>query len=152
METLKIKIPKGFEVESFDTATGELKFKEKSKDIRDQIKTFSDVLKHLDIDADDFEDRIEDMTDDEAAYVKVKLIVRVLNQGWTPDWSNTSEYKYYPWFDMGSPSGVGFSSDVVAYWITSSPCGSRLCFKSRELAVHAGKTFEEIYQEYFVMG
>jgi len=151
METLKIKIPKGFEVESFDTTTGEIKFKETPKDIRDRIKTFDDVLDHLDIDQDDFEDRIEDMTQDEAAYVKVKLIARVLNEGWIPDWTNSSEYKYYPWFKMGSPSGVGFSFVVNGDWTTDSNCGSRLCFKSRDLAIHAGKTFENIYKDFFTL-
>ena len=151
MDILKIKIPKGFEVESFDAATGEIKFKEKSKDIRDHIKSFNDVLGYLDIDPEDFEERIEDMEDDEAAYVKVKLIARVLNEGWTPDWTNSSEYKYYPWFKMSSPSGVGFSFLDDDFWNTHSLCGSRLCFKSRDLAIHAGKTFENIYKDFFTL-
>lgn len=151
MQTLRIEIPKGHEVESFDKSTGVIKFKETPKDITERIKTFTDVLEHLNIDEDDFVDRIEDMTEDEAAYVKIKLIVRTLNEGWVPDWSNSNQYKYYPWFRMGSSSGVGFSFYVDGNGDTISNCGSRLCFKSRELAVYAGEQFENIYKDYLTL-
>ena len=153
MQTLEIDIPKGHEVESFDfnKSKAVIKFKETPKDIKERIKTFMDVLEHLNIDEDDFVERIEDMTEDEAAYVKIKLIVRTLNEGWVPDWSNSSQYKYYPWFHMGSSSGVGFSFLVDDRWVTHSNCGSRLCFISREAAIYAGEQFESLYKEYFVM-
>ena len=151
MKTLKIEIPKGFEIDSFDVKTGEIKFKEAPKDIKEKIKTFSDVLNHLGIDEEDFEDENKNLSPDEVAYRKVKLIVNALNDGWNPDWTDSSQYKYSPWFKMGSSSGSGFSYDVYGYWYTGSYVGSRLCFKSRELAEYAGKQFTEIYKEFMTI-
>ncbi|MGE8528472.1 hypothetical protein [Chryseobacterium rhizosphaerae] len=151
METLKIQIPEGFQVESFDKVTGEVKLSPKPKNIMEVIKTFSDVLNHLKIDEDWFEENNVGLSDDEIAYRQVKLIVKVLNEGWVPDWTNSNETKYYPWFKMGSSSGSGFSYHVYDYWGSFSYVGSRLCFKSRELAEYAGEQFTEIYKKYMTI-
>lgn len=151
MQTLKIEIPKGFEIANFDTTTGTVSFKEKPKNIKEVIKTFEDVLKYFDIDEDDFNEGNEDLEVDEIAYRQIKLIVKALNEGWTPDWTNSNEYKYFPWFKMGSSSGSGFSYRVFDYWNSASVVGSRLCFKSRELAEYAGKQFTEIYKQYMTI-
>lgn len=151
METLKIEIPKGYEIAKFDTATGVVSFKEKPKNIKERIKDFSDVLEVLGIDTDDFEDGVEGLEEDEVAYRQIKLIVKALNEGWIPDWTNSSEAKYFPWFKMGSSSGSGFSYLDCDYWATFAGVGSRLCFKSRELAEYAGKQFTEIYKKYMTI-
>src|SRR5690606_6367325 len=91
------------------------------------------------------------------AHYKLCIIAEAINkiendgQHWTPDWTKSREYKYYPWFIMGSPSGVGFSFYDLGLWLTRSTCGSRLCFISREAAIYAGEQFEGLYKEYFVM-
>lgn len=151
MNTLKIEIPKGFEIEKFDTNTGVVSFKEKPKDIKERVKSFSDVLEVLGIDEDDFEISNDDLEEDEIAYRQIKLIVKALNDGWVPDWTNTNQYKYAPWFNMGSSSGVGFSCYGYVSWSAVSGVGSRLCFKSRELAEYAGKQFTEIYKKYMTV-
>jgi hypothetical protein len=151
METLKIEIPKGYEIEKFDTTTGVVSFKEKPKNIKERIKDFSDVLEVLGIDADDFEEVNEGLEEDEIAYRQIKLIVKALNEGWNPDWSNSNETKYFPWFRMGSSSGSGFSYGGCDHWVTLSYVGSRLCFKSRDLAEYAGKQFTEIYKNYMTI-
>lgn len=151
METLKIEIPKGFEIEKFDTTTGVVSFKEKPKDIKERIKTFSDVLNYHGIHEDDFEEGNEELEADEIAYRQVKLIVKALNEGWLPDWTNSGQSKYFPWFNMGSSSGSGFSCNVYDDWYTYSHVGSRLCFKTRELAEYAGKQFKEIYKQYMTI-
>lgn len=75
-----------------------------SQKITDRIKTFEDACKEIGeppatiLHCDD--------TTDEAAYKKLKVIVNALNEGWKPDWNNTSEYKYYPWFEY--KKGIGF--------------------------------------------
>ncbi|ASK29690.1 hypothetical protein CEY12_06035 [Chryseobacterium sp. T16E-39] len=151
METLKIEIPKGFEIEKFDTTTGVVSFKEKPKDIKERIKSFSEVLNILEIDEDDFDEENEDLSADEVAYRQIKLIVKALNEGWIPDWTNSKQYKYFPWFNMGSSSGSGFSYGGYGGWNARSAVGSRLCFKSRELAEYAGKQFTEIYKQYMTI-
>ncbi|WP_407497459.1 hypothetical protein [Elizabethkingia meningoseptica] len=149
--TLKIEIPAGYEVDKFDPSTGEIKFREKPKDIKERIKTFADVLNYFGINETYFNEQNEDLESDEVAYRKVKLIVKALNEGWTPDWSDSDQYKYFPWFNMGSSSGAGFSCGDFDLWFTSSNVGSRLCFKNRDLAKYAGQQFESIYKEFMTI-
>ena len=85
------------------------------------------------------------------AHYKLMVITEALNEGWTPNWDDWEERKYYPWFDMRSSASGGLSFDVCDYWSTTSLVGSRLCFKNRELAEYAGKEFVELYKEYFVL-
>ena len=80
----------------------------------------------------------------------MKLLTKSLNEGWEPDWDNSSERKYFPWFNMSS-SGSGFSFCVCDDWGTHSSVGSRLCFKSSELAKYAGTQFTDIYKEYMLI-
>ena len=152
METLKIQVPEGFQIDSFDKSTGEIKFAPKPKDIKEIIKHFDDVLLYHDISSDQFKKQCGGLTDDEIAYKKLKLIVSALNEAWIPDWQNDDQWKYYPWFDMdGSSSSGRFSfcdsDDRDSY----SHCGSRLCFKTRDLCEYAAKTFIDIYREFFII-
>lgn len=151
MQTLKINIPKGFVIDKFDETTGEVSFKPTPKVVTERIKTFEDVLLENNTDQTHFDDECEGLTADEIAYKKIKLIAKALNEGWTPDWTNSNETKYHPYFEMGSSSGVGVSCDVYAYWASDSLVGSRLCYKSRDLAIYAGKQFTEIYKEFLTL-
>jgi hypothetical protein len=120
-------------------------------DVKARIKTFDDVLAELQITPRDFAQQCTGLSADEIAYRKVKYIVQVFNEGWTPDWSNSNEYKYVPYFKMGSPPGGGFSCGACGFWGTASNVGSRLCFKSSDLAKHAGKLFETIYKDFLTL-
>jgi hypothetical protein len=80
------------------------------------------------------------------AHYRLVIIARALNGNWKPDWTNWDQNKYYPWFAF---RGGQFVFHVVRYVFTSSPLGSRLCFRTRELAEYAGKQFEDLYHEYF---
>ncbi len=150
MSTLKINIPEGFKIKSFNEKTGEVSFEPIPKDIKERITTFTDVLKHHNIIARDFAHQCDKLSDDEVAYRKIKLITEALNEGWTPDWTDGTN-KYWPWFKMGSASGVGFSYHGYGRWYSFSLVGSRLCFKSRELAVYAGEQFEDIYKDFLTI-
>jgi hypothetical protein len=122
------------------------------KDIKDRIKNFDDVLENNGISREDFETSCKGLEPDEVAYRMAKLVCITFNEGWLPDWTSSNEYKYFPWFTMVSSSGVGFSDDGFGDWFTYSGVGSRLCFKSADLAKHAGKLFEqEIYKPLFTI-
>jgi hypothetical protein len=45
-------------------------------------------------------------------------------------------------------SGFGFSGTYFNYDVTGTTVGSRLCFESEEKAVHAGKTFIKLFEEF----
>lgn len=80
------------------------------------------------------------------SYAKLIIIARALNEGWTPDWPDHGQYKYYPWFTH--KSGFGLSYRDYGRWCSHAGLGSRLCFKSSELAQYAGQQFESIYKDF----
>ncbi|UOY07740.1 hypothetical protein L0P88_04115 [Muricauda sp. SCSIO 64092] len=121
------------------------------KDIKERIKSFDDVLEYHQLDKQEFEVECAALSKDEVAYRKLKLIVKALNEGWTPDWGNSNQYKYQPWFNMGGSSGSGFAYLGYGIWHSYSYVGSRLCFKSRELARYAGEQFTDIYKDFFII-
>lgn len=156
MSTQTLQITKANARKLFPTASGEFKqmlidtFGEEffSMKITDRIKTFKDACDALGLDPDNC---IQDATGTDGgalqAYAMMFIIARALNEGWQPNWDNSSEYKYYPWFDMRS--GVGFSGSGYDDSAAGTDVGSRLCFKSSELAIYAGKQFADIYKAMF---
>ena len=149
MQTLTIPIPQGYEIDSLDKATGVVKLKEKPKKLTERIKTVDDLLAANSLTRDQFNQSCIGLSDDEVAYRIIKMLARTLNEGWIPDWSNSSEYKYYPWFEMRGSSGFRF--DDCDNWASHSYVGSRLCFKTRELAEHAAKHFTPEYERLMVI-
>lgn len=91
------------------------------------------------------------------AYFKLIIIAEALNEGWAPDWKDHDQLKYYPWFYMDNENkntspGVGFSYHVCGYvGLSASGVGSRLCFKTEDLAEYAGQQFTELYKEYMFL-
>jgi hypothetical protein len=89
------------------------------------------------------------------AHAQLIIIAQALNEGWKPNWNDTDQWKYYPWFEIQAsedkPSGFGFSGTGYDFWLSRAGVGSRLCFKSRSLAIYAGKQFAELYKQYFLL-
>ena len=111
------------------------------------IKTFEDACKALDIDPDAVCCDVD--TSDEVAYKMLKVIVLAINNGWKPDWSNTNQRKWYPWFNLSS--GFGFDASDYVYDYSITYVGSRLCFESEEKSDYAGKQFLEIYRQFMTI-
>lgn len=118
-----------------------------TRNIMQRVTTFEEACAVLNLTiSDQFND---DDTVDEAAYKKLKIVARALNEGWKPDWSDSNQYKYFPYFEY--KAGFGFSYSSCVTWYTCALVGSRLSFKSRELAEYAGKQFESIYNDYLTI-
>ena len=83
------------------------------------------------------------------AFYKLTIIIRALNEGWEPNWKNWDEYKYFNYFFVRSGSGFVYSD--AGYTDTAALFGSRLCFKSRELAEYALSQFKELYLQYLLI-
>lgn len=83
------------------------------------------------------------------AFAKLSLIRKVLNEGWEPNWENSKELEYYAWFNMSS--GVGLSYYDYGYACSSTHVGSRLVFKTKDLAEYAAKQFKDLYQDLMVL-
>lgn len=121
--------------------------KKENKKITELVKTFEDARKLTGRpDVPDFSNLPTDMRKHFEAQYKMIVIAEALNEGWIPDWDNYNEYKYYPWFEM-SPSSFAF--DVSDYGTADAIAGSgsRLKFRTRELANYAAEQFIDIWKD-----
>lgn len=152
--------------------------------ITERVKTFEDamavlgenhplVIQYKEI-YDNFLEEGGDGVKDIVAYIKLRIIVAVLNEGWQPTFSD-DEYRYYPWFVFytkeeldamdeeersrvlgrsyyyaGAGAGVAYSYSNNASSVSSTGRGGRLCFKNRELAEYAGQQFLAIYADFHI--
>lgn len=122
-----------------------------------KIKTFEDACKALGIKATLPVVKGLPEKHQEAIIANYKLvtIAEALNEGWKPNWNDSNEWKWNPWFDVNAsakkPSGSGLSFVDGGGWDTHAGVGSRLCFKSRELAEYAGKTFKKLYEQSYLL-
>ena len=152
-KTLQIQIPKGFKIEDFDINSGIIKFTTES--IIERIKSIDDAINELGEDDEDVKALrvIENLSIPKHIISQLQsiIIAKALNEVWVPDWNDSSQYKYFPYFDMESSSAGGFVCNDYGSRGTYAAVGSRLCFKSRELAEYAGKQFKGIYEEYYVI-
>ena len=139
METLKIEIPEGYMIDSFDKVSGQVKFKAKPKDVLERIKTIPDALRELGEQDEQVIIYRKLLTQFDASchivnYQLAVVIIRALNEKREPDWDDSSKVKYSLWFIMASS---GFRSDGFGAWRSGSNVGSRLCFMEKRLGLHA---------------
>lgn len=113
---------------------------------------------------------------DEIAYFKLKVITKALNEGWKPKFDG-NEVRYYPWFWIytkkeyealnaedkkecrvvgrsyyyaNASGGVAYASAYDASSYSHANYGSRLAFKTRELAEYCGKQFLDLWMDFLV--
>lgn len=117
--------------------------------ITDRVKSFEDACQVLGISTNVPEVKGLPRKHQKAIIANYKLIViaEALNEGWKPNWQDSDEYKYYPWFDMSNPAGVGYSNTGGTASLTDAYVGSRLCLKNRELAIYFGQTFTDLFND-----
>lgn len=80
-------------------------------------------------------------------YAMLRIIAKSLRGNWNPDWTNSNENKWYPWFQYKRASSgfVVVDTDYVcAHALTY--VGSRLCFPTSELAKYFGEQFIELHR------
>jgi hypothetical protein len=127
--------------------------KKSEKHVTERIKTFDDACEALGLDM--VQIGVLGMAMDMesiTAYLKLIIIIRALNEGWKPDWNDTEQPKYFPWFRFSSSNaGLAFSNTNLSPSFALTSFGSRLCFKSPRLAKYAGKQFIEIYLDYLLI-
>ena len=167
MRKVEIEIPDG-KIAKWVNGVLTLVDDEKPQNVMERIKTFEDAVVELsnramngDKDAGKLLDEWKIIiftanSKDLLAYLKLRIITSALNEGWKPEFEET-ERRYYPWFKLktsrgggsaGASCGLVCASAGGASSYSYAYCGSRLAFKSKELAEYAGKRFVEIYEEY----
>jgi hypothetical protein len=116
------------------------------------IKTFEDACAKENIDPQQLPDVSgipEEFAKPIVANYKLLIIFKAINNGWRPDWSKSSQGKYYPWYRVLS-SGFGFSASLYLCVGTATTVGSRLCTDTSEKALYVAEQFQEEYKEYFL--
>lgn len=73
-----------------------------TKPITERCKTFEDAARLVGVDADEIDQTCALLPKHAAAYVKLCVIARALNEGWKPAFIK-DEYRYYPWFALYWP-------------------------------------------------
>lgn len=158
MKTLQISEQKAREL--YKSGSGELRsiLEESfgkdffSQKITDRVKTYEDACRELSMNPLDENKLMKlGLTKHDIAYQKLVTIAKSLNEGWVPDVCDNSVYRWYPWFvTNGSPSsfafGVSYCGNANAY----AGCGSRLCFKNKELSEYCGKQFIELWKQFIL--
>jgi hypothetical protein len=76
-------------------------------------------------------------------YAEALLIAEAINDGWIPDWNNSNQPKFSPWFEMRDTPGFGFSGTHCFFTFTLTGTGSRLCFQTETKTKHFGMKFHE---------
>ena len=123
--------------------------------IMDRIKTFEDALALADEKTrEEYLKSVEGFnTPDEIAYKKLKLITKVVNEGWVADYKNPLQHKYF--LCGGTLYNGALAGLLCAYCDFSSGAsyvtvGSRLNFKSREIAEYMGRQFVDLWNDYLL--
>lgn len=147
----------------------------------ERVKTYEDAVLELGNDhplveaASSAEWRFTNSEDkDIIAYLKLRVIVAALNDGWKPQFV-PGELRWYPWYELISKDeydamsedekqerrcvvrsndnapaygGLVFSHAIFASSYSAASDGSRLAFKSEALAEYAGKQFAELFANF----
>ena len=84
-----------------------------------KIKTFEDACKALNLDPEQVLPIVSGVPEKHqkaiVSHAKLVIIAEALNEGWQPDWNDSGEWKYYPWFRMSSGSGLAYYGCVSHY-------------------------------------
>ena len=127
------------------------------EEITDRVKTYEDACKVLGVEPINEQNaKAQGFRSDEIARRKLETIAAALNEGWKPDWNNTDQYKYYPYFYIqenakgkGS-AGLSFASTYNAASNAYADIGSRLCFYASRLARYASNQFTDLYEQILI--
>lgn len=172
---ISIEVPEGKKVEWVNNVLTLVD--DKPKDIMERIKTFEDALNELGRNHPFVcqYNNIDDVDSDLSAYLKLRIIVAALNEGWTPKFTE-DECRYYPFFylytkdevermdedekknlvafgglaNYGTNCGLGYVRSIRAFPHSYANSGSRLALKTRELAEYCGKQFKELWFDFCV--
>ena len=79
------------------------------------------------------------------AFDKLVIIIKVLNNGWYPNWEDETEIKWVNYFQMKG----GFSYWYTDNYLTYATVPSALCLKSEELAKYMIEHYLYLYKDLY---
>jgi len=116
------------------------------------IKTVEEIfaLENLDVNAITITGVPERHIEAVKALAKLFVVVDHHNPEFQPDYTDYSQDKFEPIFNMGSPAGVGFSYFDCASWYSDSVVGARLVSESRKTTKLIAENYPELYEKFMV--
>lgn len=153
--------------------------KKDERPVTERIKTLEDAMEALGAGNRLVEeyiavrDKLQTDEGDLIAYLKLRIAVAALNEGWEPEFTE-NEKRWYPWQYLWTAkelkekdeewkkerasmpvddyvteyAGFAFAISHSAPSRTSAPFGSRLCLKNSELATYCGKQFINLLADF----
>lgn len=67
-----------------------------------------------------------------------------------PDYDNTNQYKWFPWFQKRGTAGFVYAFTTTAASYAGAYFGSRLCFSTSERAEQFGKQFIDLWNDFLL--
>lgn len=154
---------------------------EDNRPVTERIKTFEDAVaalgeEHPFVVAYRAIEDIDECSGDIEAYLKLRIIVAALNEGWEPKFTE-DEWRYVPVHFLYTDeeladkdeewkrdrcliptgdyvteyAGLAYAHSYYAPSCTSAYFGSRLCLKSSDLATFCGKQFIELWADFWLL-
>lgn len=143
------------------------------KNVMDRVKTFEDACIETGTDIQAFNEITKNLDEHVVTYMKLSIITKALNEDDKFPYFTKEEWRYYPYFwlytkdeyekmnakdrekvsrvlcrssdNANSYGGVAFAYAWYAASSTNYDVGARLVFRTRELALYAGKQFIDLY-------
>jgi hypothetical protein len=86
------------------------------------------------------------------AMYKLITIAEAWNKAdkFVPDYDNTNQYKWFPWFQKRGTAGFVFAYTNIAASYAGALFGSRLCFSTSERAEQFGKQFIDLWNDFLL--
>lgn len=155
-----------------------------NRPITERVKTFEDACQELGEDhpfvlayqnTDLRDPEVAEENRDILAYMKLRIVVAALNEGWEPQFTE-DEWRWYPWFHLyteeelskksdkwkiehfisaedysGDYAGFAYVSSFRVPSSTPTNVSSRICFKSEALATYCGKQFINFWADFIMI-
>lgn len=152
------EVDKDFILKAYDAACADWKQKLKEKfsevfpkNTSERVKTFEDVISILELKRQEYWIPYNNPSTPQEkslnAQARLFKIAEAYNEGWKPNWDNSSEYKWFPYY-YKSDGSWSVSHDG---WPALLYFPSGLVFKSKELSIDAYNKFKDIFDDYFMV-
>ena len=96
----------------------------------EEVSSVEEVLEQLGTNVQEFAQANAHLTERQLNQLLIETTIKYLNAGWTPNWSDRNQPKYYPWFkyDNGTFVFSGVDGDDCR-----TAVGSSLIYKTEAL-------------------
>lgn len=126
------------------------KYFEKQKSIIDKVKDIDDIFRILGTTYGEvvpWKKPKNKKQKSQNALSLIQCITEVYNEGVELDWDDSTQYKYYPYFEKKAHGGGWVVVSCACYCAVARLC-SGCYYKSSEVALDAANKFLHIYRDY----